>query len=101
MVETSSDPADIKLSSLAQQISNRWPGREQQISRLVSLISRNGSYDPNILIYGPASTGKTSIIRSAGMQVLHALEQHLEVTEQMHNLRFHASSIIGTDHAFC
>ena len=42
-------------------LTKRWPGREVQIQRLVSGVSTAGA--PLLFVYGPSSTGKTSVVR--------------------------------------
>ncbi len=45
----------------------RWPGREQQLERLTTLFSSdNAAALPCTLVYGPSSTGKTSVVRYRG-----------------------------------
>jgi ABC-type protease/lipase transport system fused ATPase/permease subunit len=42
-------------------LTKRWPGREEQIQRLVNGASTAGA--PLLFVYGPSSTGKTSVVR--------------------------------------
>ncbi|KAL3154180.1 hypothetical protein ABBQ32_013697 [Trebouxia sp. C0010 RCD-2024] len=42
-------------------LSKRWLGRESQINRLITATGAAGT--PPLLVYGPSSTGKTSIVR--------------------------------------
>ncbi|KAL3139926.1 hypothetical protein ABBQ38_004216 [Trebouxia sp. C0009 RCD-2024] len=42
-------------------LSKRWLGRESQINRLTTAIRAAGT--PPLFVYGPSSTGKTSIVR--------------------------------------
>lgn len=43
-------------------ISQRWPGRQDQIIRLLSLLSLGPGIHPTIYVHGPPGTGKTCIV---------------------------------------
>ncbi|KAL0055795.1 hypothetical protein WJX82_004387 [Trebouxia sp. C0006] len=50
-------------------LTKRWPGREVQIQRLVSGVSTAGA--PLLFVYGPSSTGKTSVVRDVLRELQH------------------------------
>lgn len=57
------------LMPITQRLFSRYPGRELQIQQLVSLVSTYVDPAPSLLLYGPASTGKTSLVRYDGTSV--------------------------------
>ncbi|KAA6423708.1 MAG: origin recognition complex subunit 5 [Trebouxia sp. A1-2] len=50
-------------------LTKRWPGREEQIQKLVNGVSTAGA--PLLFVCGPSSTGKTSVVRRGLWKVVH------------------------------
>jgi Cdc6-like AAA superfamily ATPase len=42
---------------------DRWPGRRDQVSSLLAYLGGDDDLAPPLFLYGPPSTGKTSIVR--------------------------------------
>lgn len=68
------DPSDLGATQKAGRVAprfymtvaaltKRWPGREEQVQRLVGAVSAAGA--PPLFVYGASSTGKTSVVRQA------------------------------------
>lgn len=68
------DPSDLGATQKAGKVAprfymtvatltKRWPGREEQVQRLVGAVSAAGA--PALFVYGASSTGKTSVVRQA------------------------------------
>lgn len=59
----------------------RWPGRAEQVQGLLKVAGAAGS--PSLFIYGPSSTGKTSLVRDVlrELQLAHAYVNCVEWTK--------------------
>ena len=65
----------VDQASLLDRLSDRWPGRRTQISRLMSLVGGASSWAlPFMYIYGHTGTGKSSIVQETlrGTKTNHA-----------------------------
>ena len=47
-------------------VAARWPGREAQVASLARLLGGPDDWPVNIFVHGPASTGKTGVVRCGG-----------------------------------
>eukprot|EP00884_Botryococcus_braunii_P000226 jgi/Botrbrau1/10203/Bobra.116_1s0019.1 len=49
--------------TMHSRLLDRWPGRRDQVSQLLAYLGDENDLPPPLFLYGPPSTGKTSIIR--------------------------------------
>jgi len=71
MQATTSEPEQLPRStwssneSILHYMTQIFPGRRNEISELLNLLGRPDDPVPPLFVYGPAATGKTSIVREA------------------------------------